>query len=529
MPTPRSHGGAATIRIPLNVPGFKGLNTQQASGTLGPEWCTKLENAVIDDNGRVAARKGWAPLTVGTSAARYVHVNEIVKSDGTTTLMTIDATLGNYYYSTAGGASWAGTTTALTAMPEPHESSIISFNNKGYIFTKKSTGVCAIEWNPDSPGADTSITATNVPRSGNVVAAFGRLWGVASDGHTLRYSALLDGKDWDGTGAGLVDMWNVWPGNDQITAIASFNGALVVFGRRCIVMWTDGAGSAIGIDPLTMYVVDVVQGTGCISRHSIQHVDGDLWFLSEFGLQSLGRVIQEKSNPINNLSKNIQDYLGTVVAAANMSYLRSAYSPRDKVYLLSLPSGGSAETGRCFVFDTRGKLEDGSVRSLGTWTLVPAAPCVRRNGTLLFARNSNELFGTYSGQLDNQSPFVLDYESGWLDLTQEGYLVIPKRVGGVFFSDNSITLTFKWGVDFAQVFTTRTKVFTSPAQSGSGEWGSGEWNSSEFGGGVNLSDGHVQGSGSGEFIKLGLTCQINNTVLAIQQLELFAKIGRYAS
>lgn len=514
----------------MNVPGFKGLNTQQASGTLGPEWCTKLENAVIDDNGRVAARKGWSALAAGPTAARYVHVTEIVKSDGTTTLFTIDATLGNPYYSTDGGATWNGMTTAMSGLSEPHESSIVSFNNKAYIFSKvASPGVAGAVWDPDSPAATTSITSTSVPRSGNVVAAFGRLWGAGADGHSLHYSALLDGTDWDGTDAGVLDMWNVWPGNDQITAIATFNGALVVFGKRCVVMWTDGAGSALGIDPTSMYVVDVVQGTGCISRHSIQHVDGDMWFLSEFGLQSLGRVIQEKSNPIDNLSKNIQDYLGAAVAAANMSYVRSVYSPRDKVYLLALPSGGSTESGRCFVFDTRGRLEDGAVRSLGTWTLVPTAVTYRRNGTLLFARNTSEGFGVYEGQLDNTAAYILDYESGWIDLTNEGFLIFPKRIGGIFFSDASISLTFKWATDFEQNFTSRTRVFTAPGQSGTGEWGASEWGLAEFGGGVNLSDGHVQGSGSGEFIKLGLTCQINNNVLAIQQLELFAKIGRYAS
>jgi hypothetical protein len=524
MPTPRTHGGAALARIPLNVPGFMGLNTQQASGTLGPEWCTVLQNAVIDDNGRIAARKGFEDL-IGTTTQRWYDLIELVESDGGLTLMAM--TSDGYRYSTNNGQSWNGTTTYLT-IDDPLRSSIVNFNNKAWIFTYKTTGTKGVYWDPNTPAADVAISGTNVPDSGNVVAAFGRLWGVMNDGHTIRYSALLDGTDWDGAGSGLVDMWNVWPGNDQIQAIATFNGALVVFGKRSIIMWTDGAGSQIGIDPLTMYVVDVIQGTGCISRHSIQHVDGDLWFLSEYGLQSLGRLIQEKSNPINNLSKNVQDYFNAAVSAANLSLLRSVYSPRDKVYLLSLPSGGTTESGRCFVFDTRGKLEDGAVRCLGTWTLVPTAMVYTRAGNFFIGRNDSKPFGRYAGQLDAAESYIFDYESGWLDLTQQGFLIFPKRISGVFYSDTAFQATFKWALDFEQVYTTRTKVFTAPSQSGSGEWGASEWNLAEFGGGVNLQSGQLPASGSGEYIKIGITVVINNSVLAVQQLELFAKVGRYA-
>lgn len=320
-------------------------------------------------------------------------------------------------------------------------------------------------------------------------------------------------------------MWNIWPGNDQITAIQQFNGALVVFGKRCVVVWRDGSGSQLGIDPLTMYVTDIIRGTGCIAHNSIQHVDGDMWFLSENGLQSLSRLIQERSNPLNNLSTNVQDYLRVAVDAATLSRLRSVYSVRDRVYLLSLPSGTVPETGRCFAFDTRGKLEDGSARCMGTWTLVPTAGCARRNGTLLIqVAHANARVGTYSGNLDDSTAYVFEYESGWLDLTKEGYLLFPKKYTGVFFSDNAVAVTFSWTFDFQQTTATATKVFTGAA--GGGEWGSGEWGLAEFGGGVNLREGGVAGSRSGEYIKLGISANINNTILAVQQLDLFCKVGR---
>jgi hypothetical protein len=273
-----------------------------------------------------------------------------------------------------------------------------------------------------------------------------------------------------------------------------------------------------------MYVVDVIQGTGCISRNSIQHVDGDVWFLSEYGLQSLGRLIQERSNPINNLSQNIQTSFNARVAAATESYIRSAYSPTDKVYLLSLPSGGSAETGTCYVFDTNGTLENGAARSLGTWTLVPIAMCVARNKSIYMARNADAGVGLYKGVTDNGTTLELAYESGWLDLTQQGFLLFPKRVAGVFFSDSDIDVEFRWAFDFDDTFRSRTRSFQVANAS---LWGTSLWGTGTYGGGVSLREGNVAGAGSGEYIKVGIAAPINGTTFSIQNLDLFAKLGRY--
>jgi len=517
MPTERQHGGAALAHIPMNVPGFMGLNTQQSSGLLGPEWATVMTNAVIDDNGRVAARKGYNNLTTTPISGQFLQIGEYVKSDGTTELVAVGGSTPALYRSLDGGSTWTAVTG--TASPSSLEASIHNFNNQAWVFQKSEAPAYY------TGTSFTTVADANAPQTDIALAAFGRLWAADADGHSVSYSALLDGTNWTTLGAGFFDMWNVWPGNDQITAIAQYNGALVVFGKRCIVMWSDGAGSQLGIDPLTMYVVDVISGTGCINHNSIQHIDGDLWFLSENGLQSLGRVIQEKSNPLNNLSKNVQDYLRSSVDAASLARLRSVYSPRDRVYLLSLPSGTVPETGRCFAFDTRGKLEDGAARCTGTWTLVPTACVSRRSGSLIVQlAHANARVGTYSGQLDDSASYPFEYNSGWLDLTKEGYLLFPKKYTGLFFTDNSINIAFSWAFDFSLTTTTVTKSFTGAA--GGGEWGSGEWGLSEFGGGVNLREGGVYGSKSGEYIKLGISAIINNTILSVQQLDLFCKVGR---
>jgi len=516
MPQPRRHGGAELIHIPLVTPGFRGLNKQQAGSTLTPEWATELVNAAVDDAGRLSARNGWLSVTTSALAAQIRQVGELVKSDATTELVAFTAT--TCHKSSNGGASWSDITGTVTFTAGNW--ALHNFNNAIYGFQ---SGEAPVYYT--GTGNLTQVSDVNAPTGGVGCSAYGRIWSSTSTGHELKYSALLDGTDWTSADSGVIDMWNIWPGNDQITAVAAFNGLLAVFGKNCIVLFTDGQGSTLGVDPTQMYVVDVIQGVGCLSQFSIQEINGDLWFLSANGLQSLGRVIQSKSNPLENLSKNVRDWLNSYISGTTLTNLRSAYSPRDRLFLLSLSSGGSAETGTCIAFDTRGIMEDGTARCLGQWTLVPTAVCVKRDQTMLISRIATlGEVGSYTGSLDDTETYSFEYNSGWIDLTQQGYLLIPKRYEGVFFSESTVSVVFKWAFDFSDSWYTGMKSFSGSLAGG--EWGLAEWGLSEFGGGVGLREGNVPARGTGQYIKLGLSVIINNTSFANQKLTLFSKIGR---
>lgn len=503
----------------MTLPGFKGLNTQNAGALLDPSWATDLINAVIDDSSRVAARKGYTALTsAAVTGEPFVQVYELVGSDGDTELVAF--TDSDIYRSVNDGSTWSSINGILTITDGNWMA--VNFNDK---MVAAQAGEAPITYT--AGGAFAEIADVNAPTGGAILSAFGRIWMSDADGHTLKYSALLDETDWTSSDSGALDMWNIWPDNDQIVALAAHNGALVVFGKRTIVFFTDGQGSALGIDPTQVYVVDIVKGTGCIAKYSVQHVDGDIWFLSEHGLQSLGRLVAERSNPLNNLSKNVQDELSDRVDAIDLDDLRSVFSARHRVYLLALPSGTATETGTAFVFDTRGKLDDGAARCMGTWTLVPrAAVYTQAQAIVMQVLSEDGEVGSYSGQLDNTESYIFTYASGWMDLTQQGYLIIPKRYDGVFYSDDAISVTFKWAFDFEQDFNTLSKAFSGGG--GGFEWGEGEWGEDEFAGGVLLRRGKVTPGLNGEYIRLGISCTIDNTTFAVQQLDLFAKIGRYA-
>lgn len=518
----RMHGGASLQHIPLATPGFMGLNSEMASGLLGPEWATELDNAIIDGNNRLAGRLGWSDLTTNPNADPLVSGFEYLQHDGTAELIyaTDNATIVR---SVDDGVSFSDVT----------GSAVFTEGTWQWLnFADRAIGIQSGKQPIVYTGTSFShISDTaNEPTGGAGTAFGGRLWIADIDGSTLKYCSLLDETDWSGSDTGSWNFQNVWKGTDTIQAVGVHNGALVVFGKRNVLFLTDGAGSTLGLNPLQAYVADVISGVGCIARDSVQNVDGDLWFLSESGLVSLGRLIQERSNPINNLSKNVRSEMMDDVNDTNFDTndIRSVYSPIDRFYLLSLPrASGSTEVGKTWVFDTRAQMPDGAARCLGKWQgLVPQTLILTEANALVSSNlaNAGELF-QYTSFRDDLDPYTFVYRSGWTDLGAPGIKKLLKRFAGVFFADTEITIGFKWAWDFGTEFATRNKTF--PAGGGTSQWDLGLWGTAVWGGGEStLRDGKVVPGGSGEYIKWGIDATIDGTEFSIQQLELFAKLGR---
>ena len=527
MPTPRSHGGAPLASIPLVGPGFFGLNKESDAVLLGPEWATILSNTVIDDSGRVAARKGFSNITTTPVVDDFVQTHEYFNADGTVIQVSSSDTA---IYS--GTTSFTDVTNTVTPLAGNWQ--FLNFYNK---VVGVQEGHHPIVWDGTGGGFADIVDDGFIAEGNCGTAAFGRLWIADDDGTTLRYSSLLDETIWDPADvsgdAGLIDMNNVWVKNqDVIVAVIAHNNLLVVFGKEQIIIWEDGSGSTLGIDPSQMYVRDTISSMGCVSRDTVQNVKGDLWFLSDDGMQSLGRLIQEKSAPINSLCPQVQDYLLDYIADARINdeldTLRSVYSPTERFFLLSLPTRGVA-----FCFDTRRKLQDGSARCVGVWTLAPTALAFTRDNDVVMARSATEgALGTYSGYVDDEDSYGFTYESGWLNLGEDfaEYLKILKRAGVLISVPAQVSIRFKWAWDFEDRFTKRVKVFQPDGVSeyNEVEWdaGSNPGNSGEWSGGLSLKNLRVPASGTGQYIKVGVETDISGAALAIQQIDLTGKIGR---
>lgn len=513
MPTPR-RGGAPLITIPLVTPAFKGLNKQAETSILGPEWATVATNAVFDSSGRLAARKGWANATAspmsGTPTIEQIH--EQIFEDGTTALI-----------SAAGSKLWSGVSspsdvTGTATVTVGNNWQFVNYNGRVLGFQQGEAPIDRTTGN----FADLVAASGSVPTGNCAVTHSGRIWAADADKQVIKYCALLDQTHWL-TGAGSIDMSSVWPhGTDEITALAMYNGQMVVFGKNKVVLFGDGQGSALGIDPANIYVVDTIVGTGCIARDSVQQVEGgDLLFLSAQGVQSLGRLIQEKSNPIRNVSANVRDYLTTLVAAETASKIRSTYSPINSFYLLTLPT-----VSEVFCFDTSARMEDGTFR-VTEWTTSYTALANAVSGTLYTALTGvGGKIGTYATSADNGVQYLFDYVSAWLDLGPEAaqYVKILKNITALVYISLGATVFLKWDLDFQGDFDFRA---ASVPTVGISEWNVMEWGLGEWSGGLSLRSLGSPASGNGQYIRVGAQILLAGDV-SLQQITLYTKIGRLA-
>ena len=509
--------------ITLVAPGSWGLNKEKENNLLGPRWATEAENCVVSNGGRIASRSGWADqTTTGISGSHSIDVlHEYIQKDGTK--VVISSANNKIYKNFSDFTDVANDITSSTA-PSADNWQFVNFND---LVIGVQKGEAPIQWQNSGDFTDISFTGTGY--DGNCIcAAFGRVWAADADLQTIRYSSLQDHDDMT-TSGGTIDMSSVWTqGMDEIVAITALGSNLIVFGRNHIVIWADGSGSEIGLDPTVMYVVDTIEGTGCIARDSVQNIgEGDVWFLSRHGVQSLGRVIQQKNNPLASITKNIKDhlqaYLATEIGAdANLDAVRSVHSPEEGFYLLFLP-----QNDRVICVDTKRPFQDdlGETHyAITEWTLGGTIKCglSRQNGDLLFG--SSGVVGKYTGNDDNGSAFTMSFWGAWLDLDEfNERLKMLKEMSAIIQIGGTGSATYRWEFDFLGDSFSKTLSYQAPT---SAEFGIAEFGNDEFSGALTIQRKNFPGVGQGQFLRVGATISIDGFNFVLQQLQLIPKIGR---
>lgn len=510
--------------ITLVAPGSLGLNKEQEQSLLDPRWATAATNCVLDRNGRLAVRKGWADQTTNPVAgnATIDVLHEYVQTDGDTFIITAAA---NKMFKDIDDYTDAGNDITSSTAPSADHWQFVNYNNR---VIGIQSGEILVEWAGTGDFTDITASGGTLPAGSCGTAAFGRLWIVDSDGQTIKYCALLDQADWDTTGdAGTIDMEQVWTnGTDRVKAIAALGSSLVVFGDNHIIIWEDGTGSDIGIDPTQIQVVQTIEGTGCIARDSVQAIgEGDLLFLSRHGVQSLGQLLQVRDRPLSNLTKNYRTDITTAIAAETLRTVRSAYNPERGLYMLSFPSSNKVvvlDTRRFFVDE-----EGDRLARVTEWTFEthPTALLSRENGDVLFGFDG--MVGKYGGNLDDTSRYSVDFWTGWLDLGQqaENRLKILKEIAALVSISASGTVTYKWEFDFSGVISSRTVEYTT---GDAAEYGTAKYNEDFYSGGTAPVRRLIDAAGEGQFVRVGFTTSVNSFDLALQQLQMYPKLGRMA-
>jgi len=521
----------------IAAPGFFGLNTQDSSIQLNSGFALEAFNCVIDKYGRIGARKGWTPVnTSAASTGSFRSIYELIKDDG------------NVVLSAANNKLYTGTTTLTEAVVR----NATDTGNLTYTITDDNWQISGMPYDTGATPSGHALLAqaghpilvyhklgatahahtgsygfqrlgdiaSNLPASYTVtdftpnivMTAFGRAWvaDIANDKQTVYFSDLLDPTEWKTGTSGYLNISEVVPNNDPIVALASHNGFLIIFCQRHIVIYANP------VDPSALTLTDVISGVGCIARDSVASIGTDLMFLSATGVQSLQRVIQEKSIPFRDVSKNIRDELITFVNSEVLKNIKAVYYPTDAVYLLALPS-----TGFTYCFDTRGTLENGGARVTIWKDIKPTAFNVTQNKELYIGKPG--YIGKYSGYQDNGTTYRMSYYTNYFDFDNAAQTKMLKKINLVAIGGSAQAISFKWGFDYNSNYSTAVTTLDTITVY---EYGTAEYNIATFSNGIALDNAQMNAGGSGKVLQLGFEADINNAPLSIQKIDFGLKGGK---
>jgi len=529
----------------IAAPGFYGLNLQESSITLSSGFALKAQNCIIDKYGRIGARRGWTAVnsSVNTDlgAANPVEFifevvdggsNQVISAGnnklfvGTTTMTTKTVrnadNSGNATY-TITANNWQGAALSYGDVSDfqPHVymaqagHPMLVYHElptSGGAFDAHDSGTFGFQRvGDDAKLPSNHSTSTFMPSW--VLSAYGRIWcgGITGDTQTVYFSDLLAGTDFLNGSAGYINLQEVLPNGDPVVAAAAHNGYIIFFGRRNTAIYANP------LDTASLTLVEVLSNVGCIARDSVQSIGTDVFFLSDAGVRSLQRVIQEKSLPMRDVSKNVRDELMSAVASeTDLTKIKSIYYERDAIYLLTLPT-----TRFTYCFDTRAALQDGSARITIWDNIEPKAFFVTQAKDLYIGKPG--YIGKYYGHSDNGSAYRLQYYTNYFDFDASTALKILKKIGWVLIGGTNQSVAVKWGFDYTEGYQATTYNLDTAVVY---EYGIGEYNIAEYTSGIVLDRFSVNAGGQGTVMQLGLEADINGNPLSIQKIDIGIKKGK---
>jgi len=503
----------------LSAPGFYGLNTEDSPLDLGAGFALVATNCILDQYGRIGARKGWSRVnsSSGVLGANDVGaIHELVQTDGTLTVLFAGnnkifklGTANAVTELTYGGGGTAPTITASNWQTA-------SLNGIAYFFQTDHDPLIydpAVSTTTYRRVSEKSGYVATVPQANICISAFGRLWvaNTSTDKVTISFSDLIAGHVWGGGTSGTLDVSRVWPnGADEVMGLAAHNDFLFIFGKRQILVYS-GAST-----PASLVLSDTVGSIGCIARDTIQSIGSDVVFLSDSGVRSLMRTIQEKSAPLRDLSKNVRFDLNSALASETLANLKSVYSEKEAFYLLVLPA-----TFQVYCFDTKQSLQDGASRVTKWDSIAPTSLRSLRNGDLYIGKNG--YIGKYGTYLDDTLTYRFAYYTNNADLGNPNQVSILKSVTAIVIGGSNQFLSINWGFDYSGSY--RAENIYIPTQA-SYEYGVAEYNIAEYTSGVPIKTLSANASGFGKIVQTGYETTINGTSFSLQKIEIQAKDGK---
>ena len=507
----------------IAAPAFYGLNTQESGVTLQEGFALQADNCVIDKYGRLGARKGWQTRSNAKDGSTGANANvNLIGVSNFKDVVGVDTLL-----SFSVDKFYKGLTNLVTLTPSTTDTiaagnwQAATLNDHHYFFQR---GYLPLVYT-NSGSADTfkSIathtgTTGTPPSAHTVLAAYGRLWAAdtATNKNTVYFTDVLNGTKWSGGTSGNINISSVLTqGMDEIVALGAHNGFLVIFCKNNIIIYGDGDNFQAGMTTSSLTLVEVIEGVGCIARDSVQNTGEDILFLSNTGIRSLSRTIQEKSQPMRDISKNVRDDVIQAINAENINLIKSVYSPINAFYLITFPT--SQQT---FCFDTRAPLEDGSFRAT-IWPSVSPKGFLSIDSTLYFAEANG--VAEYRGYQDDGSKYEMAYYSNFFDLGMANVSKIVKKLSATTVGATGQSFTLKIGYDYSPVYYSYTFTLETGTVF---EYGITEYGVGQYSGSVLINEQKASTQGAGDIIQIGFTTDINGTPMSLQKISLYAKQGK---
>ena len=507
--------------ISINAPGFFGLNTEDSPTGLSEQFALIADNCIIDQFGRIATRKGYKYVTPQQVNVR--SLGEFVRPDGNTEIIQV---------TDQGVFTDEGTIEGALNDPDNVTTNLTNITPSGYNIGNGDYQHATLQQyhflfregaEPlfyDGVGFGTingsQFANGTAPQAGLVVSAYGRLFAArtANEKTVLYWSDTLLGKHWQGGTSGQLDVATAWAGGaDEITGIAAHNNFLVIFGRTQILLYSGANG-----DPNNdLRLEDTIVGIGCIAKDSIQDTGSDLLFLSDSGVRSLRRTIQEKSVPIGDISRNVRtDIIQTSLVTEVFDAAKSVYYPTEGFYLL-------VYTGLniIYCFDTRQALQDGSFRTTQWNNMQPFSMLATREKRLLFGMDAG--VSQYDGFTDNNEPYQFRYFTNYNEFQSPNNLKFLKNIKATFIGGATTNVVFNWAYDYSYNF--KKRLFSLESQINA-NYNEDDYNEAEYTSGIQVTRPTITASGSGAVVQFGFEANINGFGISVQRITAQATIGR---
>ncbi len=504
---------------PLGALGTLGQNSQAAEIDLPSQFATQALNVVLDQGGRMTARKSMTLATISNADLGAVALKRVYrhnKADGTSEMV-----------SSGNSRIFTGSST-LTSRSSGHSADRFQFASlNGKLFAAQASHT--LRYFNEGTWAETTVAT---PASPNCIhAAYGRLWAadITNNNYTLYWSDLLDGTNFTTGASGSLDLNKIATSNrDRIVAISSFNRQIVVFGRYSIYF----LGLANDLNPSNVstpiYLADFIPNVGCIARDSIVQTGEDIVFLADDGLRSLSRSVQEREGPVpmgDLTAANTRKFRSEVIsAAANAADLTAAWWPNESWYVLFSPT-----TSEVWVFDMANRVPEvgapvTTVWRTGTRPVYHAAYWT--DDLMYFAGTNATVGGLFKYEAyDTNDSYTAIVTTGWLSLENPATLKHLKKMLLNVRGGGGQTGFLRWYVDFNEtdVFSA---TFTLGTTQNSSYYNVAEYNVGEYTSGVAVTELYVQMSQSAKYIKFSIELPVGGSEITLSNAQAFFTQGR---